>query len=86
MAMRKSCKDGYRLILLPKLAYYAMWDGHGESFAVPRATSKGAEASLPSGSYTSAPKFGTDAPAPSSALGVGSHEEREVTSAESPEL
>ena len=32
-------QDGYRLVLLPKLAYY-MWDGHGESFAVPRATSK----------------------------------------------
>ena len=30
-------QDGYRLVLLPKLAYYAMWDGHGESFAVPRA-------------------------------------------------
>ena len=49
---------GYRLILLPKLAYYAMWDGHGENFMVPRATFKGAEASLPSGSYTSAPKGG----------------------------
>ena len=33
-------QDGYRLVLLPKLAYYAMWDGHGESFAVPRATPK----------------------------------------------
>ena len=63
-------QDGYRLILLPKLAYYAMWDGHGESFAVPRATPKGAEASLPSGSYTSAPKGGTDAPDPSPALAL----------------
>ena len=33
-----------------------MWDGHSENFMVPHATSKGAEASLPSGSYTSAPR------------------------------
>ena len=79
-------QDGYRLILLPKLAYYAMWDGHGESFAVPRATPKGAEASLPSGSYTSAPRGGTDAPDPSSALALDAREEPEVTSAESLEL
>ena len=79
-------QDGYRLILLPKLAYYAMWDGHGESFAVPRATPTGAEASLPSGSYTSAPKGGTDAPDPSPALALDAREEPEVTSAESPEL
>ena len=39
-------QDGYRLIFPPKLAYYAMWDGHGENFIVPCAASKGAEASL----------------------------------------
>ena len=53
---------------------------------MPRATPKGAEASLPSGSYTSAPKGGTDAPDPSSALALDAREEPEVTSAESPEL
>ena len=37
-------QDGYRLVLLPKLAFYALWDGHGESFVVP----------LPMGSATSA--------------------------------
>ena len=37
-------QDGYRLVLQPKLAYYAMWDVHGESFAVPR---KGAEVAQP---------------------------------------
>ena len=50
------------MILLPKVAYYAMWDGHGENFMVPCAASKGAKASLPSGSCTSAPKRGTEAP------------------------
>ena len=40
-------QDGYRLVLLPKLAFYAMWDGHGESFVVPRATPGGAEVALP---------------------------------------
>ena len=55
-------QEGYRLVLLPKLAYYAMWDGHEESFAVPRATPKGAEVALPIGSYTSAPDVGTDTP------------------------
>ena len=79
-------QDGYRLVLLPKLAYYAMWDGHGESFAVPRATSKGAEASLPSGSYTSAPDVGTDTPGHPSALRTDSHGKPEVTSEEFPEL
>ena len=63
-----------------------MWDGHGESFTVPRTTPKVAEASLPSGSYTSAPKGGTDAPDHSSALGMDSHGEPEVTFAESAEL
>ena len=47
-------QDGYRLALLPKLAFYALWDGHSESFVVPRATT-GAEVALPIGSYTSAP-------------------------------
>ena len=55
-------QDGYRLVLLPKLAFYAMWDGHGESFAVPRATRNSAEVALPIGSYTSAPDVGTDTP------------------------
>ena len=36
----------------------AMWDGHGEHFMVPRATPKGAKASLPSGSYTSGTQEG----------------------------
>ena len=55
-------QDGYRLVLLPKLAFYAMWDGHGESFVVPRATSGGAEVALPIGSYTSAPGDNLDPP------------------------
>ena len=44
-----------RLVLLPKLAFYALWDGHGESFVVPRATTGGVEVALAIGSYTSAP-------------------------------
>ena len=40
-------QDGYRLVLLPKLAFYVMWNGHGESFVVPRATTGGAEVALP---------------------------------------
>ena len=79
-------QDGYRLVLLPKLAYYAMWDGHGERFAVPRATSKGAEASLPSGSYTSAPDMGTDTPGHPSAFRTDAHSKPEVASEECPEL
>ena len=53
---------------------------------VPCATPKGAEASLPSSSYTSAPKGGTEAQDHSSALGMDSHSEPVVTSADSPEL
>ena len=52
-----------------------MWDGHGESFAVPRATSAGVEVALPIGSYTSAPgdnldpsDVGTDTPDDSLAI------------------
>ena len=63
-----------------------MWNGHGESFAVPRATPKGVEASLPSGSYTSTPKGGTNAPDPSSTLALDARKEPEVTSTESSEL
>ena len=48
-------QDGYRLVLLPKLAFYALWDGHGESFVVPRATTGVAEVALLIGSYASAP-------------------------------
>ena len=44
------------------LAFYAMSDGHGESFAVPRATAEGAEVALPIGSYTSAPGDNLDPP------------------------
>ena len=65
-----------------KFAYYAMWDGHGESFAVPR----GAEASLPSGSYTSAPDVGTDTPGHPLALRTDAHSKPEVASEECPEL
>ena len=79
-------QDGYRLVLLPKLAYYAMWDGHGECFAVARATSKGAEASLPSGSYTSAPDMGTDTPGHPSAFRTDAHSKPEVASEGCPEL
>ena len=45
---------GYRLVLLPKLAFYALWDGYGESFVVPRAATGVAEVALPIGSYASA--------------------------------
>ena len=40
-------QDGYRLVLLPKLAFHALWNGHGESFVVPRATTGGAKVALP---------------------------------------
>ena len=53
---------------------------------MPRATSKGAEASLPSGSYTSAPNVGTDTPGHLSALRTDSHSKPEVTSEECSEL
>ena len=47
-------QDGYRLVLLPKLAFYAMCDGHGYP--------GGAEVALPIGSYTSAPGDNLDPP------------------------
>ena len=51
-----------------------MWDGHGESFAVPRATpKKGAEVALPIGSYTSAPDVGTDTPGHPPVIGTDPH-------------
>ena len=53
-------QDGYRLVLLPKLAFYALWDGHGESFVVPRAATGVAEVALPIGSYASAPVDNSD--------------------------
>ena len=46
-------QDGYRLVLLPRLAFFALWDGMGEAFVVPRATARVLEAALPGGSYAS---------------------------------
>ena len=53
-------QDGYRLVLLPKLAFYALWDGHGESFVVPRAAEGVTDVALPIGSYASAPVDNSD--------------------------
>ena len=46
-------QDGYRLVLLPRLALFALWDGTGETFIVPRAKAFISEAALPGGSYVS---------------------------------
>ena len=50
---REVWQDGYRLVLLPRLAFFALWDGMGEAFVVPRATARVLEAALPGGSYAS---------------------------------
>ena len=42
-------------MLLPKLAFFALWDGTGDAFLVPRAKVSSPEAALPSGSYASEP-------------------------------
>ena len=51
--VREVWQDGYRLVLLPRLAFFALWDGMGEAFVVPRATARVLEAALPGGSYAS---------------------------------
>ena len=45
-------QDGYRLVLLPRLAFFALWDGMGEAFVVPRATAR-VPAALRGGSHAS---------------------------------
>ena len=51
--VREVWQDGYRLVLLPRLAFFALWDGMGEAFVVPRAPARVLEAALPGGSYAS---------------------------------
>ena len=46
-------QNGYRLVLLPRLAFFALWDGTGDAFRVPRAKVSSNEAALPGGSYAS---------------------------------
>ena len=46
-------QDGYRLVLLSRLAFFALWDGTGETYVVPRAAAPCPEAALPGGSYVS---------------------------------
>ena len=53
---------------------------------MPRATPKGAEAPLPSGSYTSAPDVGTDTPGHPPAIGTDSHSKPALASEECAEL
>ena len=43
---REVLQDGYRLVLLPKLAFFALWDGTGETFIVPRAKASISEPAL----------------------------------------
>ena len=46
-------QDGRRLALLPRLAFFALWDSTGEAYVVPRAKASIPEAALPGGSYAS---------------------------------
>ena len=47
-------QSGYRLVLLPKLAFFALWDGVGEEYRVPRKPKAQPEVALPCGSQASA--------------------------------
>ena len=42
-------QSGYRLVLLPKLAFFALWDGVGEEYRVPRKPKAQPEVALPRG-------------------------------------
>ena len=60
-------QDGYRLVLLARLAFFALWDGTGDAFLVPRAKVSSHEAALPGGSYASEPAEPAEAAAASGA-------------------
>ena len=49
---------GYRLVLLPKMAFFALWDGVGAEYRVPWMPKTQPEVALPCGSQASATKEG----------------------------
>ena len=49
-------QEGFRLVLLPKMAFFALWDGVGAEYRVPRMPKP--EVALPCGSQASAAKEG----------------------------
>ena len=51
-------QEGYRLVLLPKMAFFALWDGVGAEYRVPRMPKTQPEVALPCGSQASAAKEG----------------------------
>ena len=61
---------GYRLVLLPKLAFFALWDGVGEEYRVPRKPKAQPEVALPRGSQASAADQGNADQATSSVIGA----------------
>ena len=63
-------QSGYRLVLLPKLAFFALWDGVGEEYRVPRKPKAQPEVALPRGSQASAADQGNADLATSSVLGA----------------
>ena len=63
-------QSGYRLVLLPKLAFFALWDGVGEEYRVPRKPKAQPEVALPRGSQASAADQGNADLATSSVIGA----------------
>ena len=63
-------QSGYRLVLLPKLAFFALWDGVGEEYRVPRKPKAQPEVALPRGSQASAAGQGKAGQATSSVIGA----------------
>ena len=61
---------GYRLVLLPKLAFFALWDGVGEEYRVPRKPKAQPEVALPRGSQASAAREGNEGQDTSSVIDV----------------
>ena len=60
-------QDGHRLVLLPTLAFFALWDGTGDGFVVARSTAPLPAAALPVGSYAAGQVVPSDAAAASGA-------------------
>ena len=58
---------GYRLVLLPKMAFFALWDGVGAEYRVPRMPTTQSAVALLCGSQVSAAKEGNGT---SSVVGV----------------
>ena len=63
-------QSGYRLVLLPKLAFFALWDGVGEEYRVPRKPKAQPEVALPRGSQASAAGQGNAGQDTSSVIGA----------------